>query len=150
MNDDVVTVREITANDLPAVLRLYAQPDLDNGNVLSLEQAEAIYARMASYPDYHIYAALADNVVVGTFAMLVMDNIGHLGTPSAVIEDVAVDPDCQGRGIGRQMMQYALSLANEKGCYKVALSSNLKRTQAHQFYESLNFEQHGYSYRVLL
>jgi ribosomal protein S18 acetylase RimI-like enzyme len=78
-----------------------------------------------------------------------MDNIGHLGTPSAVVEDVAVAPACQGRGIGRRMMAHALDLARAKGCYKLALSSNLKREAAHGFYESLGFEKHGFSFRVL-
>lgn len=78
-----------------------------------------------------------------------MANLGHWGTPSGVIEDVAVDPACQGQGIGRIMMDYALRLCRDKGCYKAVLSSNLRRERAHAFYESLGFERHGYSYRVL-
>ena len=77
-----------------------------------------------------------------------MDNLAHLGTPSAVIEDVPVDPALQGRGIGREMMQFALELAAANGCYKATLSSNLKRGRAHSFYESLGFERHGYSFRI--
>ncbi len=77
-----------------------------------------------------------------------MDNLAHNGAPSAIIEDVAVDPGWQGRGIGKQMMQYAMKLCRDKGCYKAALSSNLKREKAHAFYESLGFERHGYSYRI--
>jgi hypothetical protein len=46
------------------------------------------------------------------------------------------------------MMKYALRICGEKGCYKAALSSNLKRERAHAFYESLDFERHGYSYRI--
>ena len=34
------------------------------------------------------------------------------------------------------------------GCYKAALSSNLKRKRAHAFYASFDFEPHGYSFRV--
>lgn len=150
MSNNAITLRVATKSDLPKILRLYAQPDLDDGRVLALGQAEAIFERMATYPDYRVYVALEDNTVVGTFAMLIMDNLGHLGAPSVVIEDVAVDPQQQGHGIGRQMMQYAMLLAREKGCYKVALSSNLKRTRAHQFYESLDFERHGYSYKISL
>jgi len=32
------------------------------------------------------------------------------------------------------------------GCYKLALSSNLKRAGAHRFYDSLGFERHGFSF----
>lgn len=41
-------------------------------------------------------------------------------------------------------------LAAESGCYKLALSSNLKREKAHAFYDALDFERHGYSFRMAL
>jgi GNAT superfamily N-acetyltransferase len=75
-----------------------------------------------------------------------MDNLGHGGTPSAVVEDVAVSPAWQGQGIGKRMMHFALAQARTAGCYKMALSSNLRRTSAHAFYESLGFRKHGYSF----
>jgi GNAT superfamily N-acetyltransferase len=85
---------------------------------------------------------------VGTFALLIMDNLAHLGAPSAIIEDVAVDPDWQGHGVGKAMMEHALTICRERGCYKAALSSNLRRKRAHAFYDALGFERHGYSFRV--
>lgn len=103
---------------------------------------------MARYPDYTLYVAVNGDHVIGTYALLIMDNLGHLGAPSAVIEDVAVDPAWQGRGVGTMMMNHALEIASAKSCYKAMLSSNLKRERAHAFYESLGFERHGYSYRV--
>ena len=143
-----VSCREASKTDLPEVLRLYAQPDLDNGKVVSLSEAERHFELIAHYPDYKIYVAVCEDKIVGTFALLIMDNLGHMRTPSAVVEDVAVDPRWQGRGVGRVMMEYALQICGEKACYKVALSSNLKREQAHAFYESLGFERHGYSFRI--
>jgi GNAT superfamily N-acetyltransferase len=59
-----------------------------------------------------------------------------------------VAPDCQSMGIGRRMMAFARERCAENGCYKLALSSNLKRERAHEFYESIGFEKHGYSFRV--
>lgn len=143
-----VTCRPASQADLSAILRLYAQPALDDGNVLALPDAVRIFERILSYPDYRLYVALMEDQIVGTFAMLIMDNLAHLGAPSAVVEDVAVDPAYQGRGIGKQMMRYACELAGEKGCYKLVLSSNLVRERAHAFYESLGFERHGYSFHV--
>ena len=145
---DSVLCREASKTDLSEILRLYAQPDLDDGKVLPLSEAERIFERMARYPDDKIYVAAFTNHIVGTFAVLIMDNLGHLGTPSAVIEHVAVDPEWQGRGLGKMMMHYALEMASKAGCYKAVLSSNLKRHRAHSFYESLGFERHGYSFRV--
>lgn len=143
-----IDIRPVTATDLPEVLRLYAQPELDAGRVLTVEAAGAILARMAEYPDYHLYVALLECTVVGTFALMIVDNIGHLGAPSGLMEDVAVAPDYQGQGIGRRMVQFAIELCRQKGCYKMALSANLKRERAHAFYESLDLVRHGYSFRT--
>ena len=130
------------------MLRLYAQPDLDDGKTLAMAEAERIFDLMSRYPDYKVYVSVIGKNIVGTFALLVMDNLAHLGAPSAIIEDVAVDPAWQDRGIGTAMMQYALKMSADKGCYKVMLSSNLERKRAHAFYETLGFERHGYSFRV--
>jgi GNAT superfamily N-acetyltransferase len=65
-----------------------------------------------------------------------------------VIEDVAVRPEFQGRGVGRAMMEHARSECRRAGCYKMTLSSNLKRDGAHRFYDALGFERHGYSFLI--
>lgn len=145
----VIAIRPAERADLPAVLALYAQPDLDDGKVLPIAEAERLYARFARYPDYTLYVAEHDGRIAGSFALLIMDNLGHLGAPSAIVEDVVVDPVSQGDGIGQAMMRFALAEAGKKRCYKLMLSSNAKRERAHRFYESLGFERHGYSFRVL-
>lgn len=143
-------IRQADASDLPAILALYAQPALDDGRVLPLRQAEDIFRTMQSYPCYRLYVAEDDQRVVGTFALLIMDNLGHLGARSGLVEHVAVDPDCQRQGVGRAMMRFAMEKCREKGCYKMALSSNSIRTGAHAFYESLGFVRHGYSFVAAL
>lgn len=143
-----LTIRPALEADLPAVLGLYAQPGMDDGAMLPLAEAQALFARFARYPDYVLYVAEHDAKVVGTFALLVMDNLGHMGAPSAIVEDVVVDPDQQGLGIGAQMMRFAMAKAAEKGCYKLVLSSNAKRVRAHEFYEKLGFRRHGISMHV--
>jgi GNAT superfamily N-acetyltransferase len=148
MTASSLLIRPATVADLPAVLALYAQPGTDDGEVLSIPEAERVFARFARYPDYTLYAAERSGAVVGTFALLMMDNLGHLGAPSAIVEDVMVAPDVHGHGIGQRMMRFAIARARERGCYKVTLSSNLKRERAHAFYEQLGFERHGYSFRI--
>lgn len=144
-------IRKAAESDLPAVLRLYAQPGMDNGRVLSVDDAAQILRRMAAYPEYGVYVATQDDgSVVGTFALLVMENLAHMGTPSAVVEDVCVDERLHGQGIGRAMMEFAMEFARRRGCYKLALSSNAAREGAHAFYRSLGFEQHGLSFHVRL
>jgi len=144
-------IREATPQDLPAVLALYAQPGMDNGHVLPLQEAKQLLGEFSQYPNYHLYVACEGahaGAVLGTFALLVMHNLAHGGTPSAIVEDVVVSPEHQGLGIGRQMMGHARELARQAGCYKLVLSSNQKRERAHAFYESLGFQRHGFSFLI--
>lgn len=144
-----LSIRLATIDDVPAILSIYADA-LDNNKVLSAEEAQKIFIKQNQYPDYHVFLAEIDNKAVGTFALLIMENMAHMGTPSAVVEDVGVLPGLQGKGIGKKMMEYALQYAKAKGCYKMTLSSNLRREQAHQFYESLGFKKHGFSFLMEL
>jgi GNAT superfamily N-acetyltransferase len=141
-----LTVRLAQKPDLPVVLGLYAE--LNDGRVATLEQAEALLARLGSYPDYGLYVAEAEGRVVGTFCLVILDNIAHWGTPSALVESVVVTSAERGTGLGRRMMREAGRLAAEKGCYKLALTSNVDAKPAHRFYESLGFERYGYSFRL--
>lgn len=143
-----ITIREMRFEDISAVLKLYSQPDMDNGKILTVEKAQYIYKRMLSYPNYKVYIAVEDSSIVGAFALAIMDNLAHNGASSGLIEDVVVKTERQGKGIGKQMMNYAIKLCRENSCYKVALSSNLKREKAHAFYEKLGFKKHGYSFLV--
>jgi len=146
-----IEIREATDADLPDVLDLYAQPGLDDGQVLSLEDARQLLAQFARYPNYRLFVACDldhGGAVVGSYALLVMHNLAHCGTPSAIAEDVVVHPLRQGHGIGRRMMARAVEQARQAGCYKLALSSNQKRRQAHAFYESLGFQRHGLSFVI--
>jgi len=146
--NDLFLCRKACKEDLSEVLGLYSQPEMDDGKVLSLSEAERLFEKMARYPDYTLYVAVHDGRIVGSFELLIMDNLGHLGAPSGIIEDVVVDPKWQGRGVGKMMMEKALRICNQKGCYKAVVSSNRKREGAHAFYESLGFERHGYSFIV--
>jgi GNAT superfamily N-acetyltransferase len=143
-------VREAADTDLSAILALAAQPGMDDGVVLDVEAAAAIYRKMTHYPSYSLFVAVRGDVVVGTYALLIMDNLGHKGAPSAIVEQVLVSPDVQSGGIGTIMMHHAMEQARAARCYKLVLSSNIKRTAAHAFYDKLGFTRHGLSFRVEL
>lgn len=142
------SVREATEDDLPQVLQLYAQPGVNDGDVLTLDHAKTLLKRIAAYPDYKLYVATLDAKVVGSFALLIMDNLAHMGARSAIMEDVVVDPTIHRKGVGKAMMAAAFKVCRAKSCYKLMLSANLKRETAHRFYEAIGFERHGYSFLI--
>lgn len=143
-----IQIRRAEQVDLPQILNLYAQTDMDNGEELPPDSARKLFNKLKKYPEYTIFVATCKGETVGTFSLLIMDNLVHGGAPSGIVEAVAVVPKYHGIGIGKKMMRFAMDRCREFGCYKLVLSTNLTRDKAHRFYESLGFERHGYSFLI--
>lgn len=144
-----VTIRSASKADLPSILNLYTVFEKDKANILSVEKAEKIFDIINSYPNYCFYVAEYNKIVIGTFSLLIIDNLIHHGAPSAIIDAVVVDPAFQGRGLGAKMMRKAMEISVKHGCFKLALSSNFQ-WGVHDFYKTLGFKQHGMSFHVEL
>ncbi|HVT03795.1 MAG TPA: GNAT family N-acetyltransferase [Thermoanaerobaculia bacterium] len=147
--DESVTIRPAARADLPALVALYRELESESSRV-DLPIAESIFERIQKYPDYSIYLATEAGAVIGTFALLIMEAIGERCAPVGIVEDVVVARSARSRGIGGAMMRFAMDRCTAAGCYKIVLSSNARRRDAHRFYESLGFERHGYSFVVKL
>jgi ribosomal protein S18 acetylase RimI-like enzyme len=143
-----IKIREIRGEDLARVLELYREGEIGAQESFSLEEARSQLATFRKYPSYRVFVAEFEDEIAGTYELLIMDNLAKRGQRSAIVEDVAVSKQHRGRGIGRAMMRHAIELAKDARCYKLTLSSNLNRDDAHAFYGALGFEKHGYSFRV--
>lgn len=144
-----LSIRIATEDDLDDLFRLYFSLRAE-GESPSRSRLAETFPKFHTYPDYKVYLALEGGHVVGTFALLIADALGARCAPEAIVEDVVVAQEARGRGIGRAMMEFAMQKARAAGCYKMVLSSNLRRTGAHDFYETLGFKKHGYSFAVEL
>jgi GNAT superfamily N-acetyltransferase len=147
-----IEVRTATPEDAATLIALLAE--MDDGPQhdahLDIEEARRIMASMAAYPDFRIFLVLADGEAVGTFTLLVFGSLVHGGARQAVLDAVVITRSCRGRGVGSAMLEQACEIASDAGCYKIALSSNLKRMDAHRFYETYGFRQHGISFALPL
>ncbi len=86
-----------------------------------------------------VLVATEDGAVVGLCQVIVIRHFQHAGGLCAELESVHVREDRRGRGIGGALLQAAEVLARERGCYRVQLTSNLARADAHRFYEAHGF-----------
>jgi GNAT superfamily N-acetyltransferase len=142
-----LTIRDAVETDLPALAALYASALADPVDHDGPASIEAAWQRLRSEaPTARVLLAEIDGRAVGTLTLFVLPMLAHRGTPAALVEAVAVDRSLQGRGIGRALMDEAMARARAADCYKLALSSNNKRNEAHAFYERLGFERHGVSF----
>ena len=143
-------IREAAETDLPSILSLYGQPDFDNGVMADIESARDFLATIARYPDYRVYVAEIEGERIAVYSLLIMNKLAHKCTPSAILEDIVVATSRQRQGVGKALVAHAMDMARSKGCYKLVLSSNARRTDAHRFYDQLGFQRHGISFHVKL
>ena len=68
----------------------------------------------------------------------------------AWIEDVVVSEKARGKGVGHQLMEFAINLAKELGAESVNLTSRPSREAANRLYQKMGFElreTNMYSYK---
>ncbi len=111
-------------------------------DLLDEEKLKAIYQTDLE-TGRRIYLVARDNDrVVGLCTLEIKDNIHYLRI--GLIDELIVGKTYRNHGVGKMLLDKAVGLAKEKGCYRVELHSNIKRTDTHRFYESNGFEKNGY------
>jgi ribosomal protein S18 acetylase RimI-like enzyme len=94
---------------------------------------------LASGNVHFFVAELDDRQIAG------MLTIGTYNTPSGMkvwIEDVVVDKERRGKGIGKELMLAAVDYSRSLGADMVQLTSRPSRTAANRLYRNLGFEQY--------
>lgn len=143
-----VSIRLAVESDLSWLLEMYTALDMVPEPRLDADKALERFRLMCGYPNYRVYVCEQAGVAVGTFSLLLVHGLAHGGRPHGIVEDVVVAQGLRGSGLGRTMMDFAMARCAEAGCYKMGLSSHLRRGDAHRFYEGLGFDRHGYSYLI--
>jgi len=149
------TVRPATEADVPRILALYQElvittSDAEQGRIPSLDDCRRVFADISAYPGHELVVAEHGDEVIGTLVLLIVPNLSHGALPWALVENMVVDRRHQRGGVGKALMDYALAHAREAGCYKITLSSNKKRRDAHRFYLAVGFNPTAHGFRRYL
>lgn len=142
-----IHLRPVRENELPLLAEILAELEED-GAAQPLELLRAAWLQMRRFPDYTCYLAESGGAVVGTLSMIVFPVLTMPACSEAIVESVVIRRAHRGRGLGRAMMRAAMDLAATKGAYKLALSSNQRRLDAHRFYDAMGFARHGISFSI--
>ena len=130
--DDLITVIQLLADDsLGALREKIATP-------LPATYLQA-FARIKKDSNQELTVAKIGREIVGTFHLTFIQYLTHQGGLRAQIEAVRVSSAHRGKGIGAQLLNYAINRAKQKGCYVLQLTTDKQRPRAIHFYESLGF-----------
>ena len=138
-----LTFRDATERDAVALARLCtelghpATPDVMPARVLALvgdHNARAIVAESARLGD-----------VVALATVHIRNTLNH-EAPLAQLTLLVVDERVRGTGVGRAIVDEAERWARARKCKRLIVTTALRRTDAHAFYERIGFTHTGRRY----
>ena len=136
-------IRRAVLQDLPAIVALLADDQLGSQRERSSQPLPESYVfafeQIDSNPGQELLVAELDGEVIGTFQLNFIRSLTYQGGLRGQIEAVRVQRGWRGRGIGAQMMRWAIQEAHQRGCHLLLLTSDISRKDAHRFYERLGF-----------
>jgi GNAT superfamily N-acetyltransferase len=146
-----VVVRDAVEEDIPRIVELFTHGSLVEGkeDPADLAPYRSALAEIDRGPG-GVLVAEAEGQLVGICQLIVFRHLQNRGGLCAEVESVHVHPDQRGHGIGGVLMGAAVQLARELGCYRVQLTSNVARPEAHRFYVRLGFEPSHRGFKLKL
>ena len=136
----------LQVNDVHAAIR----PDLFcRGGRKYTDEALAALLQDKTRP---VFAARIDGILVGYAFCILQTHAGANEPPHTTlyIDDLCVDAQARGKGIGRRLYEHVLGYARESGCHNVTLNVWAGNDAAKRFYESLGLHIQKYGMEVVL
>ncbi len=93
--------------------------------------------RITSHQATTLFIARSDGLIVGMLTLVTFPLPSGL---RARIEDVVVDQDARGQGVGTALTMAALTLAQQQGARSIDLTSRASRIAANRLYQQLGFQ----------
>jgi GNAT superfamily N-acetyltransferase len=138
-----LTYRHATPGDLPFIIGLIVEDSVVSSGDDPADAAHSDYvdalAAITADPNQEMFVVEQDGEAIGCFQLSYLPGLMRRGMWRGQIEVVHVSDAMRNRGIGGEMMRWALERCRERGCGMVQLTSNKKRVDAHRFYARLGF-----------
>ena len=129
-------IRTARSEDSVAIKHLLAQLGYPGLNEEETNKKISSYAE----DNYKLLAAEVDGEVVG-FISLHIFNIFHSPGKIGRISAFCVDERFRSQGFGKKLLQAAEDFFLSKGCTKIEVTSNERRTRTHQFYLKIGYTE---------
>jgi GNAT superfamily N-acetyltransferase len=135
-----MNLRNLTQQDLPALLRLYEHLHVVDTPMPSATEVEAVWAEIQANERIRYFGVFVDDELVASCTIAVIPNLTRGCRPYAVVENVVTHAAHRKHGYGNAMLQSALSYAWSVGCYKAMLLTGRKDEEILRFYQSAGFD----------
>jgi GNAT superfamily N-acetyltransferase len=144
-------IRKATSEDVPTILALLIDDDLGklHGDG-SLEVYENAFQTISRDANQILAVAVLNSKIVGCLQITFIPGLARKGMWWAQIEGVRIARSLRGRGLGTELIEWAIAQCKERGCGLMQLLADKSRTEAHRFYESLGFKANHQGFRLYM
>jgi ribosomal protein S18 acetylase RimI-like enzyme len=140
-----VTIRRARRDDVGIIVAMLADDPLGSARERIEDPLPASYFKAFETidrdPNIQLVVAEDGEGVVGCLQLCILPGLSSQGASRGLLEDVRVAKHCRSRGIGEQMVQWAVAQARANGCILVELLTHHSRVDAQRFYERLGFQR---------
>jgi GNAT superfamily N-acetyltransferase len=145
-----VEYRRATADDLPAIVAMLADDALGASRESpdDLMPYQRAFAAIDADSNHNLIVLERDGVVIGTLQLTLIPGLSRKGITRAQIEGVRVHSAERGTGLGTELFEWAIEESRRLGAQLVQLTSDVKRPDAHRFYEKLGFQPTHVGFKV--
>ena len=135
------TIRPATRKDIPQILRFIRALAAYEHEPEAVTATEAGLARDGFGPNPFYFCLMAeyDGNAAG-FALYFFNYSTWLGRPGIYLEDLFVEPELRGLGIGKALLKRVAAIAVEKGCQRFEWAVLDWNTLAIEFYRAMGAE----------
>ena len=99
------------------------------------------FARLDADPNIQLVVAEEVGIVVGCLQLCILPGLSSQGASRGLLEDVRVDASRRSRGVGEQLVRWAVDESRANGCKLVELLTHHTRVDGQRFYERLGFSR---------
>ena len=136
---DGIVIETAGWNDLTGLLVLYQFLNPTDPLLTVDDRLKRHWQDILDNKALYYVVARSEGKLVATCNLTVIPNLTRSARSYGLIENVVTHPEYRRRGIGTQVLQYALTIVWKQGCYKVMLLTGSKNEATLRFYEQAGF-----------
>ncbi|NVO08760.1 MAG: GNAT family N-acetyltransferase [Bacteroidales bacterium] len=128
-------IREANSDDFESIYSLIC--DLEDQQ-MDKESFKIIYSKNLGDPNIYYLVADKSNSVVG-FISLHVQHILHHSKPTCELQELTINSDLRGIGIGGLLMKEVEIIARKLNLEEIELTTKIHRERAQEFYRNLGY-----------
>lgn len=139
-----ILIRTANKKDIDSIYNLLKElyETIEDKSGLDIEKAYEKLEFFISNDNNLTFVAECEGNIVGFISVFIRKTILHT-LPSALIEELVVDKNYRGKGIGKRLIEAVIKKCEELNIGEIEVSTEITNINAREFYKSMGFKEKG-------